>query len=201
MALKSLHIYHSVIYNLSLTLWKIQQCIYQIEYLPSIHFHEEPIYFTGQLLLFLPLLYIRVGYFIFTCVVLFFRWTIFFFTCFTLYRYVILFLPVVHLTGGLSYFYLQYTWGRWVGGSRCRPDTRTPPGVGTRTWTPWDRKLNTALWWVYSGTWLFRWRDWPASGIYRQLRKSRREKKPYISTELYYISWLYINFNFSTFYY
>ena len=90
-------LYHSVIYNLSLTLWKIQQCIYQIEYLSSIHFHEEHIHFTGRLLLFLPLLYIRVGYFIFTCVVLFFRWTIFF-------------LHVLHFTGMPFYFNLLYTW-------------------------------------------------------------------------------------------
>ena len=157
------------------------------------------VHLTGELLYFYPLYTWQVGYLIFTC-----QHFIYEFCC-TPDRWVILFLPVdtlymssvVHLTGGLSYFYLQYTWGRWVGGSRCRPDTRTPPRVGTRTWIPWGRKLNTAWWWVCSGTWLFRWLDWPASDIYRQLRKSRREKN-YISTELYYISCIFQFFQLFT---
>lgn len=102
-------LYHSVIYNLSLTLWKIQQCIYQIEYLPSIHFHEEPIHFTGRLLLFFTPAVHSGGLFHFYLCCTFFQVDYFFYmfytlqvchsilTCCTPDRWVILFLPAIHL--------------------------------------------------------------------------------------------------------
>lgn len=57
-------------------------------------------------------------------------------------------------TGGM--FYLEYTWGRKAGGSRSRPCIHTGRGASTRTWTRSDKKLSTALWWVYSGKWPLR---------------------------------------------
>lgn len=53
-------------------------------------------------------------------------------------------------------FYLECTWGRKAGGSRSRPCIHTRRGVSTRTWTRSDKKLNTALWWGYSGKWPLR---------------------------------------------
>lgn len=53
-------------------------------------------------------------------------------------------------------FYLEYTWGRKAGGSRSRPCIHTGRVASTRTWTRSDKKLSTALWWVYSGKWPLR---------------------------------------------
>lgn len=57
-------------------------------------------------------------------------------------------------TGGM--FYLEYTWGRKAGGSRSHPCIHTGRGASTQTWTRSDKKLSTALWWVYSGKWPLR---------------------------------------------